>query len=57
MLTSPMRMLGMALGMAQRAVASGARVFELLDREPSLTAPAGAHAAARAAADGSSCAT
>ena len=40
MLTSPMRMLGMALGMAQRAVASGARVFELLDRDPNLTAPA-----------------
>ncbi len=38
MLTSPMRMLGMALGMAQRAVASGTRVFELLDREPTLTA-------------------
>jgi len=36
MLTFPMRMLGMALGMAQRAVASGARVFELLDREPEL---------------------
>ena len=28
----------MALGMAQRAVASGARVFELLDRAPRLTA-------------------
>jgi ABC-type multidrug transport system fused ATPase/permease subunit len=41
-LTSPMRMLGIALGMAQRAVASGARVFELLDREPRLTAPADA---------------
>jgi len=40
MLTSPMRMLGMALGMAQRAVASGARVFELLDRDAELTAPA-----------------
>jgi ABC-type multidrug transport system fused ATPase/permease subunit len=39
MLTSPMRMLGIALGMAQRAVASGARVFELLDRAPRLTAP------------------
>jgi ATP-binding cassette subfamily B protein len=39
MLTSPMRMLGMALGMAQRAVASGTRVFELLDREPRLAAP------------------
>jgi ABC-type multidrug transport system fused ATPase/permease subunit len=36
MLTSPMRMLGIALGMAQRAVASGQRVFELLDREPRL---------------------
>jgi ABC-type multidrug transport system fused ATPase/permease subunit len=42
MLTGPVRMLGMALGMAQRAVASGARVFELLDRPPRLTAPAGA---------------
>ena len=38
MLTGPMRWLGMALGMAQRAVASGARVFELLDREPRLIA-------------------
>jgi ABC-type multidrug transport system fused ATPase/permease subunit len=28
----------MALGMAQRAVASGERVFQLLDREPRLTA-------------------
>ena len=43
-LTGPMRMLGIALGMAQRAVASGARVFEVLDREPQLTAPAGAPA-------------
>ena len=42
MLTGPVRMLGMALGMAQRAVASGARVFELLDRPPRLTAPDGA---------------
>jgi ATP-binding cassette subfamily B protein len=42
MLTGPVRMLGMALGMAQRAIASGARVFELLDRAPRLTAPAGA---------------
>src|ERR671911_277923 len=38
MLTGPMRWLGMALGMAQRAVASGARVFELLDRVPTLVA-------------------
>ena len=42
LLTGPMRMLGMALGMAQRAVASGARVFEVLDRQPQLTAPPGA---------------
>ena len=39
LLTGPMRWLGMARGMAQRAVASGARVFELLDREPTLVAP------------------
>jgi ABC-type multidrug transport system fused ATPase/permease subunit len=37
MLLGPMRMLGIALGLAQRAVASGARVFEILDREPRLT--------------------
>jgi ATP-binding cassette subfamily B protein len=42
MLTGPERMLGMALGMAQRAVASGARVFEILDRAPQLTVPADA---------------
>jgi ABC-type multidrug transport system fused ATPase/permease subunit len=42
MLIGPMRQLGIALGMAQRATASGARLFELLDREPQLTAPAGA---------------
>jgi ABC-type multidrug transport system fused ATPase/permease subunit len=42
MLTSPMRMLGIALGMAQRAVASGQRVFELLDREPRLVSAPGA---------------
>jgi ATP-binding cassette subfamily B protein len=40
MLMFPMRMLGIALGMAQRAVASGNRVFELLDREPQLPVPA-----------------
>jgi ABC-type multidrug transport system fused ATPase/permease subunit len=44
MLISPMRMLGIALGMAQRAVASGARVFEVLDREPGLVSPPGAPA-------------
>jgi ATP-binding cassette subfamily B protein len=39
MLIGPMRQLGIALGMAQRATASGVRLFELLDREPRLTAP------------------
>jgi ATP-binding cassette, subfamily B, bacterial len=42
MLLSPMRTLGVSLGLAQRATASGARVFELLDRSPELTAPPGA---------------
>jgi ATP-binding cassette subfamily B protein len=42
MLASPMRTLGMALGMAQRAIASGNRLFEILDREPRIEAPAGA---------------
>jgi ATP-binding cassette subfamily B protein len=44
MLASPMRMLGMAMGMAQRAIASGNRLFEILDREPSIVSPAGAPA-------------
>ncbi|MBA2505033.1 MAG: ABC transporter ATP-binding protein [Thermoleophilaceae bacterium] len=44
LLAGPTRMLGIALGMAQRAVASGARVFEVLDREPQLVAPEGAPA-------------
>jgi ABC-type multidrug transport system fused ATPase/permease subunit len=42
MLIGPMRQLGIALGMAQRATASGARVFELLDREPRIVPPADA---------------
>ena len=42
LLSSPVRMLGIALGMAQRAVASGARVFEILDRQPRMTSPPGA---------------
>jgi ATP-binding cassette, subfamily B, bacterial len=37
MLTFPMRMLGIALGMLQRAIASGNRLFEVLDREPRIT--------------------
>jgi ABC-type multidrug transport system fused ATPase/permease subunit len=36
MLAGPMRMLGMTLGMAQRAIASGNRLFEILDREPQI---------------------
>jgi ATP-binding cassette subfamily B protein len=42
MLVAPMRTLGVALGMSQRATASGRRVFELLDREPLLTGDPGA---------------
>jgi ATP-binding cassette subfamily B protein len=42
MLAGPMRMLGVAMGMAQRAVASGNRLFEILDREPRIQSPPGA---------------
>jgi ATP-binding cassette subfamily B protein len=42
MLIAPMRQLGVVLGLAQRATASGARVFELLDRRPGIVTPAGA---------------
>jgi len=42
MLIGPMRMLGISLGMAQRATASAARMFELLDRAPRITAPVAA---------------
>jgi ATP-binding cassette subfamily B protein len=37
MLISPMRTLGYMLGAAQRATASGARIFQILDREPRMT--------------------
>jgi ATP-binding cassette subfamily B protein len=37
-LLAPMRTLGWTLGLVQRATASGARLFELLDREPRITA-------------------
>jgi ABC-type multidrug transport system fused ATPase/permease subunit len=37
-LLGPMRTLGWTLGLTQRATASGARLFELLDREPRITA-------------------
>jgi ABC-type multidrug transport system fused ATPase/permease subunit len=42
MLISPMRSLGVTLGLAQRATASGARIFEVLDREPRMTVARGA---------------
>jgi ABC-type multidrug transport system fused ATPase/permease subunit len=42
MLAGPMRMLGMTLGMAQRAIASGNRLFEILDRDPQIESPADA---------------
>ena len=42
MLISPMRTLGYMLGAAQRATASGARIFQILDRVPQITTPVGA---------------
>src|SRR4051812_32424264 len=44
MLLSPMRTLGISLGLAQRATAAGARMFQILDREPSITSRPGAPA-------------
>jgi ATP-binding cassette subfamily B protein len=38
MLLVPMRSLGMSLGLSQRATASGARLFEILDRAPRIVA-------------------
>ena len=46
MLAGPVRMARVSLGMAQRAVASGNRMFEILDREPRMASPPGAPAAA-----------
>jgi ABC-type multidrug transport system fused ATPase/permease subunit len=42
MLIAPMRTLGVILNLAQRATASGARLFQVLDRPPRLSAPPGA---------------
>src|SRR5436309_6456220 len=39
MLIGPMRSLGVTLGLAQRATASGARIFQVLGREPRITEP------------------
>jgi ATP-binding cassette subfamily B protein len=44
MLISPMRTLGYMLGAAQRATASGARIFQVLDRAPRMIVPADAPA-------------
>jgi ABC-type multidrug transport system fused ATPase/permease subunit len=44
MLLSPMRTLGISLGLAQRATAAGARVYQILDREPRVTSAPGAPA-------------
>ena len=42
MLLSPMRTLGISLGLAQRATAAGARLFQILDRAPRIVTPADA---------------
>jgi ATP-binding cassette subfamily B protein len=42
MLLSPIRTLGLILGLAQRATASGTRIFQLLDRAPRLVSTPGA---------------
>jgi ABC-type multidrug transport system fused ATPase/permease subunit len=39
MLISPMQTLGYMLGAAQRSTASGARIFQILDREPEIVSP------------------
>jgi ATP-binding cassette subfamily B protein len=41
-LLGPMRTVGLILGLSQRATASGARIFELLDRAPAIVAAPGA---------------
>jgi ABC-type multidrug transport system fused ATPase/permease subunit len=41
-LIAPMRTLGYMLSSAQRATASGARIFQVLDREPKMTTAPGA---------------
>jgi ATP-binding cassette subfamily B protein len=55
MLIGPMRQLGVALGLSQRATASGVRLFEILDREPRLVAEPSAPPLPQVAA-GCSCA-
>jgi ATP-binding cassette subfamily B protein len=43
-LAGPMRSLGAMMGMAQRAIAAGNRMFEIIDREPAIQSPPGAPA-------------
>ena len=57
MLAGPLRMLGVAMGMAQRAIASGNRLFEILDREPQIESAARRPAAAGRRRQRRSCAT
>ncbi len=47
MLISPMRTLGYMLGASQRSTASGARIFQVLDREPRIESAPERPAAAR----------
>jgi ABC-type multidrug transport system fused ATPase/permease subunit len=42
MLLSPMRTLGISLGLAQRATAAGARLYQILDRAPTISSRPGA---------------
>ena len=56
MLIGPMRSLGVTLGLAQRATASGARIFQVLDREPRIVEPPEAPAAAGGQRPRASCA-
>jgi ATP-binding cassette subfamily B protein len=41
-LAGPMRSLGNLMAMAQRAIAAGNRMFEIIDREPTIESPPGA---------------
>src|ERR1700754_3042668 len=51
MLIGPMRMLGIALNLAQRATASGARLLEILDREPQIVSGAASVPSGRGAVE------
>src|ERR1700750_639136 len=53
MLLSPMRTLGISLSLAQRATAAGARLFQILDREPRIVSPAPPRARQRRPSPGS----